>query len=414
MKFIHTADIHLDSPLRRLEEYEGAPVEKIRQASRRSFENLIDLAIDESVDFVLIAGDVFDGDWKDYNTGLYFVSQVKRLQTKNIPVFIVSGNHDAAGKMTRRLPYPANVHLFAHAEAETRILENLKVAVHGRSFPTVSVSENLVPGYPEPIAGYFNIGLLHTSLTGREGHETYAPCSLDDLVNKGFDYWALGHVHQFEKVFEEPPVVFPGCIQGRHIKEFGKKGCVRVTVEEERPAVISLHAVDVLRWERFQIDLQAVSNYDEILQQVIAVVADKLEQNNGKSIAARVVFTGETSMHTRIAADPEFLKESVRSMAISHFGDRVWIEKVDIETTSSFGFVSDPGPLKELKLIVDQLVSNDVDLVDLGKELSSLFQKLPPEYRLGESALQLNDPDRMKALVAQAHALLAHRLKKER
>ena len=122
LKFIHSADIHLDSPLQRLEAYEGAPVEEIRQASRRAFENLVDLAIDEAVDFVLIVGDLFDGDWKDYNTGLYFIKQVRRLGEARIQVFIVSGNHDAAGQMTRALPYPDNVHVFSSRKPDQQNL----------------------------------------------------------------------------------------------------------------------------------------------------------------------------------------------------------------------------------------------------------------------------------------------------
>ena len=413
MKFIHTADIHLDSPLHRLEEYEGAPIEEIRQASRRAFENLIDLAIDESVNFVLIAGDLFDGDWKDYNTGLYFISQVKRLDNAKIPLFIISGNHDAAGKMTRNLPYPDNVHVFSHRKAETRVLEELKVAIHGQSFSKAAITDNLVPGYPEPIPGYFNIGLLHTSLAGRQGHENYAPCSLADLVNKGFDYWALGHVHQFEMVSEDPPIVFSGCIQGRHIRESGTKGCVVVSVEEGTPLEITYHEVDVIRWERIRVDLNGVVGFDEIMKRFQTVLEDKMNLSDGKIIAVRVVFTGETPFHTRIASDPEFLKESVRSVAISHFGDRAWIEKVKVRTKTNVRSDSDPGPLHELKLLVDNLMSSDMELLELGKELSSLFQKLPPDYRHGESILQLHDPARIKNIVTQAHALLEHRLKKE-
>ena len=134
IKFIHTADIHLDSPLHRLEAYEGAPVEEIRQASRRAFENLVELAVAENVDFVLVAGDLFDGDWKDYNTGLYFIKQIHRLKKADIDVFIVSGNHDAAGRMTRALPYPENVHVFSHKKPETQTLDTLKVAIHGQRF----------------------------------------------------------------------------------------------------------------------------------------------------------------------------------------------------------------------------------------------------------------------------------------
>lgn len=412
-KFIHAADVHLDSPLHRLEEYEGAPVEEMRQASRRAFENLIDLAIDEGVNFVLIAGDLFDGDWKDYNTGLYFVKQMSRLSVARIKVFIIAGNHDAAGKMTRTLPYPDNVHVFSPRNPESYLLEDLKVAIHGQSFSKVAVTDNLALDYPDPVAGFFNIGLLHTSLTGREGHENYAPCSLDDLVNRGYDYWALGHVHQFEMVAEDPPVVFPGCIQGRHIRESGAKGCVLVTTDEGTPVRITRYDIDIIRWERVDVDLKGVVSMDEILERFQSAVEEILDRHDPKPVVARVGFTGETDLHSQITADPEFVKESVRSTAISNFGERAWIEKVKVKTRAKTGPVSDPGPLRELDSLVDELMSNDSELLTIGKELSRLFQKLPPDYRLGDSRVQPDDPEQMREIVQQAHALLVQSLRKE-
>jgi DNA repair exonuclease SbcCD nuclease subunit len=413
MKFIHAADIHLDSPLHRLEEYEGAPVEEIRQASRRAFENLIDMAIDEAVDFVLIAGDLFDGDWKDYNTGLYFIKQVRRLSEAQIKVFIISGNHDAAGKMTRSLPYPENVNVFSPRKPETNILEHLKVAIHGQSFSKVAVTDNLAIEYPDPIPGHFNIGLLHTSLTGREGHENYAPCALDDLVNKGYDYWALGHVHQYEEVSQDPPIVFSGCIQGRHIKESGAKGCVLVTAEEGAPIEILQHDIDVVRWEPIYLDVGGVASINELLERFKEILEEVIEQHDPKPVVARIILGGQTDLHANILADPEHIKESLRSTAIANFGERAWIEKVKIRTRPIDRSVADPGPLRELNALVDDLIVDDTELVSLGKELSSLFQKLPPDYRQGESRLQSDDPEQLRELVEQARALLVHSLTKE-
>ncbi len=413
MKFIHTADIHLDSPLHRLEAYEGAPVEEIRQASRRAFENLIDLAVEEAVDFVLIAGDLFDGDWKDYNTGLYFIRQMRRLAEAGIRALIISGNHDAAGRMTRTLPYPDNVHLFSSRKPETRILEDLNVAVHGQSFSKTAVTDNITLDYPEPVSGHFNIGLLHTSLTGREGHENYAPCTLADLIHKGYDYWALGHVHQFETVSVDPPIVFPGCIQGRHIREPGGKGCVLVTVEEGASPEIVRHAVDVIRWEPLTVDLDGAANVDEILERCQAALTETLDRHDPKPVVARLTFSGATDLHSRIAADPGHLKESVRSTALAHFGDRVWIEKVKVKTTPLIQPDADPGPLRELSALVQALTCDDDALLALGQELASLFQKLPPDYRQGDTSLQPEEPQQMRELIEQAHALLARRLKKE-
>src|SRR5271166_4274433 len=195
ISFIHAADIHLDSPLKGLERYENAPVERIRGATRRAFTRLIDLAIEKRVEFVLIAGDLYDGDWRDYNTGLYLTRQLGRLRDMGIRVFIIAGNHDAANKMTRTLRLPDNVRLLAHDRPETVRLDDLGIAIHGQSFAKAAVVENLAAAYPAPLSGCINIGLLHTALSGADGHERYAPCTLEELRGRSYDYWALGHVH---------------------------------------------------------------------------------------------------------------------------------------------------------------------------------------------------------------------------
>jgi DNA repair exonuclease SbcCD nuclease subunit len=181
-QFIHAADIHLDSPLQGLERYEGAPVDEIRQATRRAFEALVQLAVTRKVAFVIIAGDLFDGNWKDYNTGLFLVQQMSRLRGAEIPVFILNGNHDAANKMTKSLRMPDNVHIFSNAKPGTFHLEEHNVALHGQSFSKAAETKNLAADYPKAEPGCFNIGVLHTCASGREGHETYAPCSMTDLI----------------------------------------------------------------------------------------------------------------------------------------------------------------------------------------------------------------------------------------
>ena len=415
-RFLHTADIHLDSPLHRLEAYEGAPVEEIRQASRRAFEHLIDLAVAESVNFVLIAGDLFDGDWKDYHTGLYFTAQMHRLKAADIPVYIVSGNHDATGRMTRRLPYPGNVHLFDHSAPGTRVMENLKVAVHGQSFATPAVMDNLAVGYPEPLAGYFNIGLLHTSLTGREGHEAYAPCTPDDLKARGYDYWALGHVHQFEIAALDPPVVFPGCLQGRHIRETGAKGGVVVTVTEGSPPAIAHHPFDVIRWSSLAIDLDGASTLENCLDRFVDTLAGEVRRHDPLPLIVRVTFSGETGAHAQINSDFEYWKEAVRSAAVAQFGDRVWVEKVRLATRWTDRRAGPPtgsGPLLELEELVGEILADNDLMGTLGGELTGLFRKLPAEYRRGDDAIDPLNPDHLRHIVKEAHAMLVQGLKKE-
>ena len=259
-KFIHSADIHLDSPLIGLQQYPGAPVEEIRGATRQALKALVELALAEEVAFVLIAGDLYDRDWKDYNTGLFFTAQMSRLREAGIQVLLISGNHDAASHMTKHLRLPDNVFRPSHQAPESMILEDLGVVVHGQGFYTKAVTENLAVKFPPPRPDLFNIGLLHTSANGRPGHETYAPCTLEDLLAKGYDYWALGHVHQREVLHQDPWVVYPGNIQGRHIREAGPKGCTLVTVDDGKVTAVDHHDLDVLRWARCEVDATGTEN----------------------------------------------------------------------------------------------------------------------------------------------------------
>jgi len=203
IKFIHAADVHLDSPLRGLSRYESAPAESIRDACRRAFENLVELAIKEKVAFVLLAGDLYDGDWKDYSTGLFFRSRMVRLQQAGIPVFLIAGNHDAASVISRKLSLPENVRSFSSHKPETMQPEHWPVALHGMGFPNRAVDENLVPRYPAPVPGKFNIGILHTSLAGNAGHE------LRHLIGgiAGHDF--PGNEPSFDPIDPLRPATFP-------------------------------------------------------------------------------------------------------------------------------------------------------------------------------------------------------------
>ena len=179
---------------------------------------MVETAISSKVDLIVIAGDVFDGDWKDYNTGLFWIAELCKLEAAGIPVVFVAGNHDASSEIGRKLRLPPNVTRLSSSEPETRRFDQLDVAVVGQSYPTRAVSVDLAAAYPLADPGLFTIGLLHTSLDGRPDHASYAPTSLDVLRGRGYQYWGLGHVHQREEVLADPWIVFPGNLQGRHAR----------------------------------------------------------------------------------------------------------------------------------------------------------------------------------------------------
>ena len=209
---------------------------------------MIQFAIDEKVDLVLIAGDIFDGDWSDYKSGLEFIAGLADLDKAGVRVAMVRGNHDAANKMSCRLKWPKNTFEFRSRTPETHVIDDLDVAIHGQSFPNGAVPQNLAQNYPVARGDLFNIGLLHTSGSGPSAHATYAPCSVNDLTAKGYDYWALGHVHTRSTLCDSPPVVFPGNLQGRHINEPGERGFMLVTVEANHVQDIRFVPIDVLRY----------------------------------------------------------------------------------------------------------------------------------------------------------------------
>ena len=413
-RFLHAADLHLDSPLCGLEEYAGAPVELFRRAGRGALENLVQLAIQQEVQFVLLAGDIFDGDWPDVNTGLFFVAQMSRLQQRGIPVYVVSGNHDAANRMTRQLPYPKNVYLFPSDQPKSLEVPGLPVVVHGQSYSRHDLQENLAVGYPSPAAGCFNIGLLHTALTGREGHQPYAPCSLGQLRALGYDYWALGHVHQRESLLEgaRPLMEFPGNTQGRHIRETGAKGCLIVEVDSTHHMQKNFYPLDVCRWARVEVDCHDVGSKTELLERAAEGLAKAMETAEDRPLAARVVLEGECPLHEHLLAYRETYRDAIRAKASELAPERLWIEKLQVQTTSaSLGRIEEKLPedaFSEIDRVVREMQEDakKVGQVLEAEDWKSLWGKLPPELREGEEALNVSDADFVLAILEQAKALL--------
>ena len=414
IKFIHAADIHLDSPLHKLEAYEGIPVEEMRHATRRAFENLINLAIEEEVDFVLIAGDLYDSDWKDYNTGLYLVSQLTKLREAEIPVFIIAGNHDALSKITKTLRLPEGVTMFPSNKATTAVIEDLGIAIHGRSFSSAVMKKNLAQNYPSKMRGYFNIGLLHTSLNGREGHETYAPCSLDDLLNKGYDYWALGHAHKREIAHKQEPVIaFSGNTQGRHIRETGPKGCFIVKINDAGKVRLDFRSLDVVRWEKLEVDASKAEDGYMVVDMVIEQLETLAEKSDDLPLIVRVKIHGNSPAHEELAGDVERWINEIRSAAIDSTHGSACIEKVMILTSypSQEGHPSfKEGPIGELNQYLDSLESSPKQLLNLGSLLDDLMKKMPAELRQSGENLNPRDPNWIAGIIKQIRPMLMQRL----
>ncbi|MGA8172093.1 MAG: DNA repair exonuclease, partial [Methylocystis sp.] len=312
--FMHAADLHIDSPLAGLGCKDAAVAARFARAGRRAVEALIDETIAAKAAFLLICGDIFDGDWKDVTTGLFFARELGRLDREGIPTFIIKGNHDAESLMSKSLPYPESTLIFSSREARSFELDSLRVALHGRSFPRRLVDPNFVASYPARREGWFNIGLLHTALDGSRGHESYAPCSVEDLKRFGYDYWALGHVHAAEEVSRDPWIVYPGNIQGRSARETGPKGAIRVTVADGRVVEAQHVALDAARWARADIDVSDCWDEAEALTRIEASLREEHALAGGRPLAARLSLVGATPLHARLVARREAIEADARAI----------------------------------------------------------------------------------------------------
>jgi DNA repair protein SbcD/Mre11 len=374
--FVHAADIHLDSPLRGLLPYEGAPsVDEIRGATRQALDNLVNFIVSEQVPLLLIAGDLYDGDWQDFNTGLHFAGQMRRLGEAGVRVAIVRGNHDAANTMTKTLPLPNNVKVFKSRKPETWLLEDLGVAIHGQSYATPVVTDNLAASYPDPVDGMLNIGLLHCLISGAQGHLAYAPCTVDELASKGYDYWALGHVHNFAVLREIPRIVYAGCSQGRHIKETGRKGCV--LVEADNGALTTEFVpLDVINWLSVEADVGGAETIEAAASLFGEALDAAMADQDGRPCCVRAVLKGRCAVHGRLCSDPMALTATIRVVAADVSRNKAWIEKVQVQTRPVVDLdelAQSDTPQGELLRYLAELA---VDPQDLDLDLTELKAKL--------------------------------------
>lgn len=258
MKFIHTGDLHLDSPFQGLSN--SFPEQLWDQVYRSTFlawQRIVDLAIDQHVDFVLVVGDIFDREHHGVAAEDFFVKQCRRLDQHKIPVYLSYGNHDYQDVATDPLMLPDNVHVFAN-EVETKHLQladHRQVALTGFSYGRRWLEEDLAATYPSRGNVDFHIGLLHGAISqGTDNH--YAPFQVAELLAKDYDYWALGHIHKHRIINQQPPVVYCGDPQGRHINEDGEHGCYLVK-EENGHLVPDFRSVATITWQTVTVDLPA-------------------------------------------------------------------------------------------------------------------------------------------------------------
>ena len=338
LRFIHTADIHLGAPFKRVGAEDGEVRDRLLSASATAFARVVDAAVEHDVDFVVLAGDALDGSEQRPAAQLLFQHEMERLAERGIPVYAVRGNHDPEEGYNAGLRLPRNVRYFGTGAVERIVHERDGVPVcslYGRSYPIRQVTENYAAAYERHPADVFSIGVLHTNVGGREGWEPYAPAALQDLRAAGMDYWALGHIHAFEVLAEDPPTIYAGSPQGIDPAETGAHGCVLVSVEDGSPVAEFIETA-AIRWESVAADVSDAEGIDGVCTRLISTMEDLSAESGNAGVIARVRLEGRSAAHATLsgAAAREDLLAHVREIG-AELAPWVWIDRLTDATSAT-------------------------------------------------------------------------------
>ena len=417
VRFVHAADLHLDSPFVGIRSMDADIASALAEATFRAYDNIIDICIREQVDALLVAGDVFDGADRSLRAQLRFVDGLRRLDEAGIRSFVCHGNHDPLDGWESRLDLPPGCHRFGPQVEHVPVYPEApdKVIVHGVSYPQREVRENLIPAFDKAVPGAFDIGLVHANVDNNTAHDPYAPCSLSDLVGTGYDYWALGHVHTREILREsDPTVVYPGNSQGRHLNESGARGVYIVEVADSREVRVEFRPVDVVRWESAEVSITDLETEQQLLDTIEGRLTTLQSEADGRHLVVRLSLTGSGELHpTLVRSDfVEQLLEDVnlRWKSRSPF---IWCERIERSTSPTFDrekrakgsdFVAD------LLRLSDEVRLDPTALGDMSGILDELYSGGNSARYLRGSAPVIED---MGELVAEAEALCLAELMEE-
>ena len=381
----------------------------LAEATFQAYDNIIDLCLRERVDALLVAGDVYDGADRSLRAQLRFVDGLRRLDEAGIRSFVCHGNHDPLDGWESKLELPPGCHRFGPQVQHVPVFPEApdRVVVHGVSYPQREVRENLIPAFGKAGPGTFNIGLVHANVDNNPAHDPYAPCSLSDLVDTGYDYWALGHVHTREVLrSSNPTVVYPGNSQGRHVNESGARGVYLVEVSDSREVRVEFRPVDVVRWESAEISIA----YLETEQQLLDAIEDRLttlqSEADDRHLVVRLSLTGSGGLHSTLMR-PDFVERLLEDVNLQWRSRSpfIWCERIEHSTAPAFDrekraqgsdFVAD------LLRLSDAVRLDPTALSDMNGILDELYSGGNPGRYLRENAPTIED---MGELIAEAEAL---------
>ncbi|MBD7908951.1 metallophosphoesterase family protein [Sporosarcina gallistercoris] len=330
IRFLHTADLHLDSPFKGITDMPITRLTELRESTFAAYEKLIHHAEKTTPDFVLIAGDIYDGEDRSLRAQMRFVKGLERLKRAEIPVFISHGNHDHLGGKWTRFQLPDNVTVFGpEVETAELVVHGQRIRIHGFSYKERHIKEAMIGRFPksnrEP--GTIDIGMLHGSIAGEETHAVYAPFTTEALLEKGYQYWALGHIHKRQLLHNEPPIVYPGNLQGRHRNEQGVKGFYDVELELNQ-AALKFVPTSVLVFDEIEVDCKEISLANEWLIACQNTATEVVERNGSSILSVRNVKMSAEATHLFSGSSDDEWLEVLRESA----DPDVWFSELFVES----------------------------------------------------------------------------------
>ena len=340
LRFVHAADLHLDSPFQGLR---GDVPERVactlHYATFGAYENIVDLCLREQVNALLVAGDVYDGADRSLRAQLRFVHGLEQLEAAGIRSFICHGNHDPLDGWEARLDLPPGCVRFGPTVTSAPVFPDdpERATVHGVSFPRREVRHSLSPLFGAATMGSgLNIGLLHANVGGNPKHDSYSPCSVDDLADTGIDYWALGHVHTRQvRRNANPAIVYPGNSQGRQPNELGARGVYLVEMGEDRAPRLEFHPTDIVRWETLELNITGLDSEHQVLDAIDNTAYATREAADGRPVVFRLALTGRGPMH-RFLRRPGTVDDILERLheRYSTINPWLWCDRIQVDTAS--------------------------------------------------------------------------------
>ena len=384
-RFLHAADLHMDTPFTGMRRVDASLVATLRDATTLAFDNLVNAALEHSVAFVVIAGDIYDGPERGVRAQLAFRNGLARLAQAGIPSFVVHGNHDPVedGWSAVR-KWPDRVTVFAPGSVATVPVERdgqTLALIHGISYARRNTEENLALCFRRDRAECFQVGVLHCNAGANAAYAPYSPCSVDDLVSAGLDYWALGHVHLRQFLHEGSPwIAYPGNLQGLSPKpsELGAKGALLVDVDDGRVASVDFLPLDVVRFDAFDMDIAGLPDVAGLIDALVASARARAARHDGRTVVLRVSLTGHGVVHQDLRRG--HVRDQVllpARTALASATQAVWLDAIDDRTSPELNVAVLRGRgdfVADLIETVDSLLATPAEDTDL---IASYLNGLP-------------------------------------